>query len=151
MGTLAVATPRAASATPPTSSEKTSNPPVRHCRKRVHSIAGRSISARAAICSTVLSVQALKPLSGAPKGAGLYGESADRAIMDVAEIGHCLRDRVPNLTRHHAAVGHNLRLILAWLGTLLRFIAEPSPSCPTQMGFLTRDYRASGCFKASRF
>ena len=29
---------------------------------------------------------------------GLDGESLDRAIMDVAEIGHCLRDRVPYFT-----------------------------------------------------
>ena len=57
------------------------------------------ISARAAICSTVLSGQAPKPLSGAPKArAGFDGESADRAIIDVDEIGHCLRDRVPNFT-----------------------------------------------------
>ena len=32
------------------------------------------------------------------EGAGLDGESADRAIIDAAEIGHCLRDRVPNFT-----------------------------------------------------
>jgi hypothetical protein len=31
----------------------------------------------------------------------LDGESADRAIMDVAEIGHCLRDRVSNFTPHY--------------------------------------------------
>src|SRR5262249_57221279 len=33
-----------------------------------------------------------------PEGAAFDGESADRAIMDVDEIGHCLRDRVPNFT-----------------------------------------------------
>ena len=37
--------------------------------------------------------QAAKPPSGAPKArAGFDGESADRAIIDVDEIGHCLRD-----------------------------------------------------------
>jgi hypothetical protein len=38
----------------------------------------------------VLSDQAPKPLCGAPKGAGLDGESADRAIID----GSAYTDRI---------------------------------------------------------
>ena len=44
-------------------------------RKRVHPIIGWGISARAAICSTVLSGQAPKPLSGAPKARGLTAKA----------------------------------------------------------------------------
>jgi hypothetical protein len=45
--------------------------------------------------------------------AGLDGESADRAIMDVVEIEHCLRDRVPNFTPNDRArrrTGYSLLL-----------------------------------------
>jgi hypothetical protein len=37
-----------------------------------------------------------KPHSGARQGAGFDRESVDRAIIDLAVIEHCLRDRVPN-------------------------------------------------------
>jgi hypothetical protein len=52
-----------------------------------------SYLARAAMCPTVLSGQAPKPLSGASKARGLDSKSAVERSQ--RSPGHCLRDRAP--------------------------------------------------------
>jgi hypothetical protein len=83
------------------------------------------ISARAAICSNVLSGQAPEAAKRRAEGAGLDSESADRAIMDVAEIGHCLRDRVPNFTDKDPRLGGGPQPRRR-IGTTLDLAAMPS-------------------------
>ena len=47
-------------------------------------------------------------LTPAARYLGLDGESADRAIIGIAKIGQCLRDRVPNFT-HFDPEGLHIR------------------------------------------
>src|SRR5215469_10902477 len=90
--------------------EKVSTRPVEHCPtnmcRHCRRIVERQWQHGDSICSAAPSSQAPTPHCGAPKGAQLDCESADRAIIKVTAmrvvLGHCPRDQVRDSTSHNS-------------------------------------------------